>query len=67
LTIARARLITVTNINYEKARNRPNLQVCPNCKKGFKVGLVIVTKKSTKTRWYHKKCAERLNIWSDEQ
>jgi hypothetical protein len=66
MTKSQARLTVVTNMNYERAKRSPQLHVCYKCGAPFKVGMIIVTKKSTRSRWYHKSCAEKLNIGSDD-
>lgn len=62
MTKSQARVTVVTKVNMRRAEKSPQLSHCPRCGGGFCEGLIIVTKKSTKARWYHEDCAKELNI-----
>jgi hypothetical protein len=70
LTISKARPITVTSRMLTRAsatENNTYLLECRQCGNGFKLGQEIVTKKNrNRTRWYHKECAIKLNIWWED-
>jgi hypothetical protein len=80
MLMASARLVTVTTRSYARAlakekfvygekRDTNCFLTCPKCKAQCMVGQRIVTKRcKNNTKWYHKECAEALNIiWGDEE
>ena len=42
--------------------HHPQLKTCNVCNVELKSGNKIITKKNKKTKWYHVKCAERVNL-----
>ena len=80
LEMATPRLVTVTTRLYSRAlskekfrygepRDRNRFLTCPKCKARCMVGQQIITKRcKNNTKWYHKECAEALNIiWSTDE
>jgi hypothetical protein len=69
LTISHARLVPLTlrMYNQNKAVDRYKTKrcfcECNLCKEKLVVGEIICTKKaSCYTKWYHQKCAEKVNL-----
>ena len=78
--MAAARLVTVTTrlfaralskeqTKYYEKKDRNCYLLCPRCSRACMVGQQIVTKRcKSNTKWYHRACAEALNIiWSEDQ
>ena len=67
MTQSSARLIILDPPRLGRTVKRPHLIHCKQCEGKFKIGDEIITKKGKNvTRWYHRKCAEGLNIWWSE-
>ena len=70
MTKSKARMVILSERMLSRASSiekNDYLIKCRQCNCNFHVGDEIVTKKNkNRTRWYHKKCAEFLNIWWDD-
>ena len=68
-TRAYARALSKEKPKYGEMRDRNRFLHCPKCKVPCMVGQQIVTKRcKNNTKWYHKSCAEALNIvWRTEE
>ena len=51
---------------FNRIRNNARLNKCRKCSAPFEQGEVIVSLRTYNTKYYHKECAEKINIWMSE-
>lgn len=58
------KLIRYTMNIAGSAKRYHRMNHCRKCEKGFKLNELVVSKRtSCRTAYYHKRCAEKVNLW----
>ena len=62
MTKSTPRVLVLTKKNMLQMKHKTHLNYCHLCKEELERGDEIITKRTRNAKWYHKSCAERVNI-----